>query len=76
MDTRSNLIAQIYHQVNTYGEFLLWEVEISIQNESYHATKIFINEDNIAVVELENDIEIDIEELSYNELIEVYESVT
>lgn len=76
MDTRSNLIAKIHYQVSTYGEFCLYEVEISFRGESYHAERIFINEDYIAIVELENGIEIDIATLSYNELIEVYESIT
>ena len=46
-----------------------------MQGEAHKASRIFINSDNIAIVELDNGEEIDIEELSYNELLCVYEEI-
>ena len=73
--TKKNLIQNIYFHLNQYGEFILWDVDINMQGESHKASKIFINSDNIAMVELDNGDEIDIEELSYNELVCVYEGI-
>ena len=73
--TKKNLIQNIYFHLNQYGEFILWDVDINMQGEAHKASKIFINSNNIAMVELDNGDEIDIEELSYNELVCVYEGI-
>lgn len=46
-----------------------------MQGEVHKASRIFINSDNIAIVELDNGDEINIEELSYNELLCIYEAI-
>ena len=73
--SKQNLIQNIYFHLNQYGEFILWDVDIYMQGEAHKASRIFINSDNIAMVELDNGDEIDIEELSYNELVCVYEGI-
>ena len=73
--SKQNLIQNIYFHLNQYWEFILWDVDINMQGESHKASKIFINSNNIAMVELDNGDEIDIEELSYNELVCVYEGI-
>ena len=73
--SKQNLIQNIYFHLNQYGEFILWDVDINMQGEAHKASKIFINSDNIAMVELDNGDEIDIEELSYNELLCIYEGI-
>lgn len=77
MNGKEQIIKNIYFHLNQYGDFILWEVEIYDEvNELYiKANKIYINSDNIAMIELENGNDIDIEELSYNELLEVYEEI-
>ena len=79
MNSKKNVIANIYFHLRQYGEFILWDVDIydddNMQGEVHKASRIFINSDNIAVVELDNGEEIDIEELSYNELLCVYEEI-
>lgn len=77
MNGKSHVIKNIYHHLNTYGEFLLWEVNVHDEvNDIYiKASKIYINNENIAMVELENGNEVDIEELSYDELLEIYEEI-
>ena len=73
--SKQNLIQNIYFHLNQYGEFILWDVDINMQGEAHKASRIFINSDNIAMVELDNGDEIDIEKLSYNELVCVYEGI-
>lgn len=79
MNGRKNIIKNIYYHLNIYGEFDLWDVDIydddNMQGEVHKAIRIFINDDNIAIVELDNGEEIDIEELSYNELLCIYEEI-
>ena len=77
--SKRNIISNIYFHLNQYGWFTLCDVDIydddNMQGEVHKATKIFINSDNIAMVELDNGDEIDIEELSYNELLCIYEEI-
>ena len=77
--SKQNLIQNIYFHLNQYGEFILWDVDIydddDMKGEAHKASRIFINSDNIAMVELDNGDEIDIEELSYNELLCIYEGI-
>lgn len=79
MDGKRHLVANIYEKLRTYGDFRLYDVDIyddeNCGGESHKTERIFINEDNIAMVELDNGDVIDIEELDYNELIAIYEEL-
>lgn len=79
MDSKKHVIANIDFHLRQYGEFILWDVDIydddNMQGEVHKASRIFVNDDNITVVELDNGDEINIEELSYNELLCIYEEI-
>lgn len=77
MNGKERIVKNIYFHLNQYGDFILSEIEIYDEvNEIYiKANKIYINNDNIAMIELESGNDIDIEELSYNELLCVYEEI-
>ena len=79
MDSKKHVIANIDLHLRQYGEFILWDVDIydddNMQGEVHKASRIFVNDDNITVVELDNGDEINIEELSYNELLCIYEEI-
>lgn len=79
MNSKKNIITNIDFHLRQYGEFILWDIDIydddNMQGEVHKASRIFINSDNIAIVELDNGDEINIEELSYNELLCIYEGI-
>ena len=78
-NSKKNIITNIDFHLRQYGEFILWDIDIydddNMQGELHKASRIFINSDNIAIVELDNGDEINIEELSYNELLCIYEEI-
>lgn len=78
-NSKKNIITNIDFHLRQYGEFILWDIDIydddNMQGEVHKASRIFINSDNIAIVELDNGDEINIEELSYNELLCIYEEI-
>lgn len=75
---KNNVINNIYYHLRTYGEFLLWDVDIyddNMKGEVHKGVRVFIDEDNIAMIELDNGEIIDIQELDYNELVAVYDEI-
>lgn len=77
MNGRKNIIKNIYYHLSTYGDFNLWDIDIfdELNNVYNKAIRIFINNDNIAMVELDNGNDVDIEELTYEELLCLYEEI-
>lgn len=77
MKTRKELIRILYEHLRQIGnlEIVLWDIDIYDDGESHKAESIFINDDNIIMIRLDNGEEIDIEELSYGELFCIYKEI-
>lgn len=79
MEAKNNLISNIVYHLTTYGDFQIDDVDIDMSNgqgaEVFKAERIYLDENNTPMVELENGDIIELEECDYNELINLYEEI-
>ena len=79
MDAKSSIISNIVYKLRTYGDFQIDDVDIDMsggqQCEVFKAERVFLDENNFPMVELENGEVIDLEECDYNELINLYDEI-
>ena len=79
MDTKSSIISNIVYKLETYGDFSIDDVDIDMSGgqgcEVFKAERVYLDENNIPMVELENGEIIELEECDYNELIGLYDEI-
>ena len=79
MNAKSSIIGNIVYKLRTYGDFQIDDVDIDMsggqQAEVFKAERVYLDENNIPMVELENGEIIELEECDYNELIGIYDEI-
>lgn len=80
MTKRENIIGNIIFKLHIFGNYHLEDVDIydddEQRGESHKVDMIYLSDDNIPCVELENGDVIELEELSYTELLSIQEELS
>ena len=80
MESKNYLMANIFERMKILQRLDLEDIDIydddNQQGESHKAEEIYLNfADNVVYINLDNGDEIPLEELSYNELIAIYDEL-
>lgn len=79
MNDKNKLISYIITFLEKFGNFTFDEVYVDMSGndgaEVYRAETAFIDDDNIPYVELENGDIVELDELDYNELLDIYDEM-
>ncbi len=79
LTTKSALLTKITESLRKENEIIIDDVTIDMSGgqeaEVFHAEKIYLDENNIPMIELENGESFELQECDFSELLSIYEEV-
>lgn len=77
LTTKSALLAKITESLRKHNEIIIDDVDIDMsggqQGEVFKAERIYLDENNVPMIELENGETFELQECDYSELLSIYE---